>query len=1825
LRLGILPLLRIFLLPYLFAAATARAQEFREVHHGFPGVGVGDRRWDSRMAPGDFDHDGDPDMLLFGRGLNGETNTLEIWRNDGKGDFTRFEDFHALGDSLTCSGDWADLDHDGYYEFVTWLQFAQTDPVTDHLGGFMRMYTYDPGSNRFVIKSAFTPPITPILTYEYPLFRFSDLDHDGYPEMLVSAHILNPPDHFRDNTSITTVFKNRGNLVFEAMPGLEGVKDPIAAFGDFDQDGKTDLFLAGRDTNGYANARVYRFTGEGFLVYADLGSTYAPVFSADWGDYNGDHRPDLVLVGGYNRATRLFRNTGTGFLYDKASLQDTIDVAYGAASFGDVDGDGDLDLLACGQSASGNAVYTQIMTNDGGEFYNLHAKLPPFWEGVGALADYDGDGYPDILVSGNTRQSGGKTFRTAVFRNIRGDLKGDPALDAFPQGRPRWGDFDGDADLDLILCSTAPPPNACRYYRNDNGSLSRQASALDAASGEAETGDLDGDGRLDVILTGINYYTGNLRFFRNTGSGFEEKPLDLETSLLPRIMHARMADFDRDGKPDLAVWGMQGDNYTPPTERCWSAILRNQGQGAFAAAPKGALPGLCNGEMAWGDFDRDGDPDLLASGDTTYGGSGGPVTGVYRNEDGGFVRTADRLQSLVWTSVAWGDFDADGNLDFALSGDNAYSGTQDGRTMMPASVVYRQVGGRFEEAFRPPYMTYGSVAWLDFDNDGDLDLIPSGRYSLSLNLTLIYRNDGTEFTTLWPADTYVAGNLAVGDFDGDGDADMVMGNKVYRSTLVAGNALPTAPAGLNATLGQASVRLSWNASADAETAPAGMQYNFRLGTSPGASDVVSPSSAASGYRLAPAPGNAWTIREATIKHLAPGDYFWSVQGIDKQQAGSPFSAEGRFTLGLPAPELLSAETGPAAGMVALRWKKMPQSHFRRYWVHYGTEAGPAVRMDSVARAGDTLLVIAGLANGTPYHFRLSAEDMGGNISPYSGELIATPDGTPPAAGEGDFRNYLVYRRANLGPWERIDSIADAGTNGKLVAGLKNGTPYGFMVAAVDTVGNQSAFAPEATAIPAYLLTPRSPALAFGKIGMAASADSGIVLSNASALRVAVDSIRIVNPAFSMAAAIPASLPALAETTLAIRFRPNRAAGGDFSGTLKLYYGGASLPLEIELSGTAAAPPWCRIDKVTPAEIAWDTAASVIFLASASDSDNAGQGDRIADYLWSSSLAGPIGEKALSFTLSPAALGIGVHDISFRVVDNEGDTSAPAHALLKVRSRKPLARIDSISPRGLIIRGADQPRFRCTAYDLDEGADAAHDSLKAFALFSTLQGKLSETKDTLLGPTSLDMGLHGFFAMAVDDEGDTAWSDTQWVPVQAGVGLALIAAGADFDDKLYHLQNIAPACNWAYSRLRQRGFTDSLITYLNPVGWQSIGANYLENSHIVDATDMTVAALRSRILGFRERVRNGVPLLIALIGHGGRADKQNGKFFLASEESVTPDSLDAWLDTYDGASGDSLRTPIVLVLDFCYAGSFIPKLRSASQNRIVIASAGADREAYFQNGQSFGYAFFKQIAKGGNLAQAFSAGVAWSDANALAGHARANPQANADLDDVPNETADLQRLAEIFVGGSQQNQAPEAEWKEVKAQIDDDTRTLTLRARPQGPIRVDTAWFAVIAPDFKAATEDEPFPYLPLVRDADSSFSGKVKLDKVLFGDYMVLVYGTAGGSDMLPLATRAYSRGIVTRIEGRADRFELGQNFPNPALGQTWIPFALTKRGPMTLTLWDMRGAEVRALAAGIFPPGRYLLRWDGLDGRGRQAPAGVYTFRLKAPEGVLRKKMVWR
>ena len=1865
-------LLATFLFP--FFAGQTRAQEFREVKAGLPALGTNFDSNPMHTAFADFDKDGDMDVLMTGTGENGYPTVMSAYRND-QGRYTLLTDFHELGDSLTHCADWADIDKDGKQDLITWVRVGvpnQYGGIQD--SGFIRIYSYDAGRGGFVPRNL-SIDVQGLLSNI--TFSFADVDHDGYPELLVSA--LSIPYAYGPGTPITRVFHNDKGISFTDITGsIVPVSDAVVAWKDMDEDGDLDLFLAGTpDPNGAgsSSARIYAFNGTDFQVFDSIAVT-RKVTSVAWDDIDGDAWPDIILSED-EISTRLYANWGDHFeLTPSAYWMDlaAVDTSFGTVSLGDINGDGYPDLLyTLWDYRTTPSHFTKVFTNQGGYFIDLGVQLPPFWYNDAKIVDYDMDGHPDLFMAGtNTDDVGKISVSSKLFRNIRGDFSPVPTdVDDIGGKRARWGDLDNDKDLDLVACGK--PVNGtgggCHVYRNDGGAFVKQSTPMDNLYGDPELGDFDGDGRLDVLLAMDG---GGLRLFRNTGAGFEELPLQFTGADPKQISNARFGDYDNDGDLDIVAWGPYTDDIGSQYH-CYSGILRNDGGGKFTSVDKGQLPSLCSGEMQWGDFDRDGDLDLLFAGDTAYFSGGSAYTAVYRNDGGTLVQTPDRFLGLSGAKVAWGDFDKDGDLDFAVCGSNMQGGEAGtgGGQNVPTSIVYRLVGGRFEEFYRPSIGEIGDPAWIDYDNDGDLDLvisgftfIPSSSGSPHVGLTLIYRNDGISFTLEFPEGfNKPEGNVDVGDFDGDGDQDFVVcgtwenphvvstGNpmiRIFRNSLIAPNVAPSAPPQPHSTLGNASVALSWGAATDPETPADAMGYNLRLGKSPGASDVAAPASMSpGGYRLMPATGNAGHIQSSTIKGLAPGTYYWSVQAIDNQAAGSPFSPEQSFTLGVPAPVLASAVAGPGPGGVTLRWNKIGQANFLRYYLHYGTSADPVDRMDSVSNAGDTTFTVTGLKNGDTYHFRLSAVDVGGNVSAYSGELTAAPDGTPPAvpdpvsavpgdrsvtlswkaATESDFLCYLVYQRNASGPIQKIDSVTDINATSMKIADLKNGTPYSFLVVAVDKVLNHSGFSAEAVAIPAYLLTPSSPAIAFGKINLDAGKDSVLRISNASELPVTVDSVRFVNAAFSLSGTL-ASLPAKADTALTLRFAPGKPAGGDFAGVFKLYYGGAKVALEIDLSGKATGLPYCRIDKIAPAEVPWDTTASLSFLSTANDSDNAGEGDRITAYLWSSSLAGAFGENASGFTFKPSQLGIGSHAISLRVVDNEGDTSLPASATVTIRSRKPLVRLDSITPAGLVIRGADHPRFRCTAYDLDEGADAAHDSLHAFAVYSTVQGRITSAKDTTLDPDALSLGLHGFYAVAVDDEGDTSVSDTAWVPVQSGIGMALVVAGTDFNDNRYFYENIAPNCNWVYAKLRQRGFTDSLITYFNPVGWQSIGGAYHENSNIVDETRMTGANLKERILGYKSRVRNGVPLVMSFIGHGSRTE-QNGKFYLSPTQFVTSDSLNAWLDTFnedaDGHVTDTLKTPIVIVLDFCYSGAFLTKLRSATQNRIVITSASADKQAYFQTGQSFSYAFFKQIAKGGDLAQAWAAGKSWSDANTLIGQDHANPLANADNDNTPNEAEDLALMSQVYIGGSQQDQSPDVHWKDVQVDFVLNSRSITIRAKAEGPAPVDTAWFTLLAPDFDYSAQDkDPFAFTPLLRQPDGSFAGSVKLEPVLSGDYLALVYGLSGSEELMPAAKRCQTLSTMIRIAGTPLRYDLGQNFPNPAVHTTFVPFALTRRGNVSLTVMDMRGRVVRTLAQGVMPAGFYRMLWDGRDGRGRLMPSGVYTYSLVSGEGVRRKKLVW-
>ena len=78
-----------------------------------------------------------------------------------------------------------------------------------------------------------------------------------------------------------------------------------------------------------------------------------------------------------------------------------------------------------------------------------------------------------------------------------------------------------------------------------------------------------------------------------------------------------------------------------------------------------ALTGVNNSSVAWGDYDDDGDLDILLTG---YDGSNTLVAKVYRNDGGVFVDIGAGLTGVNYSSVAWGDYDNDGDLDILLTG-----------------------------------------------------------------------------------------------------------------------------------------------------------------------------------------------------------------------------------------------------------------------------------------------------------------------------------------------------------------------------------------------------------------------------------------------------------------------------------------------------------------------------------------------------------------------------------------------------------------------------------------------------------------------------------------------------------------------------------------------------------------------------------------------------------------------------------------------------------------------------------------------------------------------------------------------------------------------------------------------------------------------------------------------------------------------------------------------------------------------------------------------------------------------------------------------------
>ncbi|WP_299104434.1 FG-GAP-like repeat-containing protein [uncultured Tenacibaculum sp.] len=958
-----------------------------------------------RSAWGDYDNDGDLDILLTGQSASG--NISKIYTNTA-GTFTELATANLTGVGGS-SVVWGDYDNDGDLDILL-------------TGGTSKIYTNNAGT------------FTELTTANLPRVDngavvWGDYDNDGDLDILLTG--------YTGSADISKIYTNtRGVFTELVTANLIGVSYSDVEWGDYDNDGDLDILLTGY-TGSSTVSKIYTNTSGSFTELATANLPGLQHSSAAWGDYDNDGDLDILLTGirGSIEISKIYTNNAGTFT--ELITANLTNVRYGRATWGDYDNDNDLDILLTGELTGGRVskIYTNntVVSNtpptaptnptaivngnevtinwtastdaetpSNGLSYNVYIKENPIgipfyvntpmaqenngWRklpakgnvGQGTSYTYsfseectknyvfkiqaidhsfagspfsaegsfriidtvnptvetknitvslDATGYANVAATevdnGSSDNCGvqsmlltpnifdvttlGDNTVTLTVTDINGNSSAKTAtvtvqqvftedttaniIDVY-QSDLAWGDYDNDGDLDLLITgkkSTGVISDpVSKIYTNNGGTFTELTSAnlVGVQYGDSAWGDYDNDGDLDLLITGQG--VGNTyvtKIYTNNGGTFTE----LSTPTIAGIVgDITWGDYDNDGDLDILLAGGIG--------RLSISKIYTNDAGTFTELTTANLIGVNSGAVAWGDYDNDGDLDVLLTG---YTGSL-DISKIYTNNNGTFTElTSANLIGISYSSVAWGDYDNDGDLDILMSG---YTGSAD------VTKIYTNTNGIFSELATPHIrgQQEGSVAWGDYDNDGDLDVLLTGRLN-----TKIYSNNAGVFTQVAAADnlTQIAVSDGIwGDYDNDGDLDIAFSgvtatsftSKIYTNNTIASNTPPTAPKNPTAVVNGNEVTISWGASTDVQTPSNGLSYNVYIKENPVGVPVYTKTPMAqenNGWRKLPVLGNTGQGTSYIYKFPAActKNYTFKVQAIDHNFAGSSFSTEGSFS------------------------------------------------------------------------------------------------------------------------------------------------------------------------------------------------------------------------------------------------------------------------------------------------------------------------------------------------------------------------------------------------------------------------------------------------------------------------------------------------------------------------------------------------------------------------------------------------------------------------------------------------------------------------------------------------------------------------------------------------------------------------------------------------------------------------------------------------------------------------------------------------------------------------------------------------------------------
>lgn len=573
----------------------------------------------SAMAAGDVNGDGVMDLVIVPFPGNGFNPPVQVLLGKGNGAFQA-----PMTITSSFGGGFApaliDVNHDGRLDLV----YAYYDEVVTQLGN---------GDGTFG-----DPQIFPV-TYGPQSLKVADVNGDGKPDILVgcTANLL----------ASLCVGLGNGDGTFTSAGAIPVPNVPYSlAVGDFNEDGHLDVIAIGNPGYG-APSSMTVLLGKG-----DGSFPSQTTFSWDSGgmiavaDWNGDGHLDLAVANAAAGTVEITLGDGHGN-FEAVSTPNAGPYPEVGIAAADINGHGHTDLAVVNAGLIANDTYAHEVEILGGRGDGTFQ--PPVAVQVGvvpqriAIADVNGDGIPDMIVTDNGPPpgvwvllgQGGGTFKPPVFYAA-------PWLAAIVAR-----DVNGDGVPDLIGLATGASKVVVWIGNGDGTFQAAHGYAAGVRPAYMATGEFNGHGKVDIAVSdrGANA----VLVLLNNGNGTFGAPSTVASGIGPAGIAA--GDFNGDGMADLAVAALATGSVQ---------VFQGNGNGTFQLPTSFPVPGGANRLVA-ADFNGDGNLDLGITARYNYqftvllGNGGGQF------QLGGIFDPGGLPSAFIVT-----DFNADGKPDLAI-------------------------------------------------------------------------------------------------------------------------------------------------------------------------------------------------------------------------------------------------------------------------------------------------------------------------------------------------------------------------------------------------------------------------------------------------------------------------------------------------------------------------------------------------------------------------------------------------------------------------------------------------------------------------------------------------------------------------------------------------------------------------------------------------------------------------------------------------------------------------------------------------------------------------------------------------------------------------------------------------------------------------------------------------------------------------------------------------------------------------------------------------------------------------------------------------------